>query len=146
MPPLQGMVAAAARGAAAKVEWLQSGELVSAKTVASAWGVTPNTLGPAAKRGELFSLVINRQRYYPKEFLELNREDVAEVTKALSGLSPEEMLIFWKRPHGALGGKAVGQLLSISREPAHLGRVTKLARAWAAEGLPGDRPDAHPTT
>jgi hypothetical protein len=119
---------------------LQSGELVSAKTVASAWGLSPRALGPAAKRGELFGIVVNRQRYYPKKFLELSREDVAQVTRALSALSPEEKLIFWKRPHGALDGKTVGQLLSGNEEPAHLERVIRLAKAWADEGLPGKGP------
>ena len=140
------MLEAAARGAATKLEWLQSGELMSTKALAFAWSLTPQTLRRATSRGELFALLINRQRYYPKDFLKLDREDVAQVTKALSGLAPEAKLIFWKRPHGALGGKTVGQLLSESREREHLERITRLARAWADEGLPGNWPDAHPTT
>jgi hypothetical protein len=133
IPANTGLAAAVSRGEAAKVEWVASGEVVSAKTLADAWGLTPQALGPAATRGEVFAIVVKSVRYYPKEFLELNRDDVATVSKALGSLSPAEKLIFWKRPHGALGGKTVLQSLSGKKDSGQLGRVTQLARAWAAE-------------
>lgn len=133
VPAMTGLSGAVARGEAAKVEWVNSGEVVSAKTLADVWGLTPQALGPAADRGEVFAIVVKRQRYYPKEFLELNRDDVGAVSKALGSLSPSEKLIFWKRPHGALGGKTVLQSLSGKKGGTHLGRITQLARAWAAE-------------
>lgn len=128
-----GLAAAAARGEAAKVEWVTSGEVIPAKTLAGVWGLTPKALRLAADLGEVFAVVVKRQRYFPKEFLELNREEVGAVSKALGSLSPSEKLIFWKRPHGALGGKTVLQLLGGKKDDAQLGRVTQLAQAWAAE-------------
>lgn len=115
------------------MEWVKSGEVVPARTLADVWGLTPQALGPAADRGEVFAVVIKRQRYYPKEFLELDRDDVSAVSKALGSLPPAEKLIFWKRPHGALAGKTVLQSLSGKRDEARLGRVAQLARTWAAE-------------
>jgi hypothetical protein len=133
-----GLAAAVARGEAARVEWVKSGELVPAKTLAELWGLTPQALGPAAERGEVFALVVKRQRFYPKEFLALDRADVAAVCDALGRLSPAEKLVFWKRPHGGLGGKTLLQSLSGRKDAAQLGRVTRLAQAWAAEAQAGD--------
>lgn len=128
-----GLAAAVAQGEAAKLEWVNSGEVISAKTLADAWGLTPQALGPASARGEVFAIVVKSHRYYPNEFLELNRDDVGAVCKALGRLSPSEKLIFWKRPHGALGGKTVLQSLAGKKSDAQLARVTRLAQAWAAE-------------
>jgi len=86
----------------------------------------------------VFALVVKRQRFYPKEFLALDRADVAAVCDALGRLSPAEKLVFWKRPHGGLGGKTLLQALSGRKDAAQLGRVTRLAQAWAAEAQAGD--------
>jgi hypothetical protein len=128
-----GLAAAVARGESAKLEWLSSGEVVPAKTLADRWGLTPQALGPAAARGEVFAVVVQRHRYYPKEFLELDRDDVGTVSKSLGDLSPEEKLVFWKRPHGALGGKTVFELLSSKKNRPQLLRVAQLAHSWAAQ-------------
>lgn len=128
-----GLAAAVARGEAARVEWVRSGEVVPASVLAEKWGLTPQALGPAADRGEVFAIVVKRRRYYPKEFLELCREDVAAVSQSLGNLSPEEKLVFWKHAHGALGGKTVLQLLSRKNRASQLTRVTELARARAAQ-------------
>lgn len=63
----------------------------------------------------------------------LSRACVSDVRKALSPLSPAEQLVFWKRAHGALGGKTVLQTLSDTTDAAQLSRVTELGRAWALE-------------
>lgn len=128
-----GFAAAVARGEAARVEWVNSGEVIPAKTLADKWGLTPQALGPAAERGEVFAVVVKRQRYYPKEFLDLDRTAVGAVSKALGSLTPAEKLIFWKRPHGALGGKTVHQVLTAGQ----LDRAAQLAQAWAAEAHAG---------
>ena len=128
-----GLAAAVARGEAAKVQWVDSGEVVPAKALADKWGLTPQALGPAAHRGEVFAVVVQRQRFYPREFLELDRGDVATVSKSLGDLSPEEKLVFWKRPHGALGGKTVSELLGGRKNGAQLLRVARLAQSWAAQ-------------
>jgi hypothetical protein len=128
-----GLAAALVRGEAARVEWVQSGEVVPARTLAQKWGLTPQALGPAADRGEIFAVVVKNQRFYPKEFLELSRDEVGMVSKSLGEISPEEKLVFWKRPHGALGGKTIYQVLSGGSEAPQLARVAQLARAWADE-------------
>jgi hypothetical protein len=130
---VSGLAAAVARGEAAKVGWVSSGEVVPARTLAEKWGLTPQALGPAAARGEVFAIVVQRQRYFPKEFLELNRNDVGTVSKSLGDLSPEEKLVFWKRPHGALAGNTVFELLSSKKNGAQLLRVAQLAQSWAAQ-------------
>jgi hypothetical protein len=128
----QGLTGAQLRGEAARVGWIRTGELVPAKTLADSWGLSPQALGPAADRGEVFSLTHKRLRYYPAEFLSLERDAVASVNKALEGLSEGEKLVFWKRPHGALGGKTVVQALS-STDKRALSRVLALAKAWAEQ-------------
>ena len=128
-----GLDAALARGEAARLAWVQDGEVVPAKVLAQHWGLTPQALGPAAERGEVFALVVKRQRYFPKEFLSLTREAVSTVCKALGPLTPEEKLIFWKRPHGSLGNRSVGQALSSAKDPVQLERVRRLAQAWVNE-------------
>lgn len=131
-PARAGHAGAVARGEAAKVQWVKAGEIVPAKTLAERWALTPQALGPAADRGEVFAIVVKRQRYYPKEFLELDRATVAQVSKALGSLSPSEKLIFWKRPHGALGGRTV--LQALTSDAGQAARAAQLAQAWAAEG------------
>ena len=102
--------------------------------MADVWGLTPQALGPAADRGEVFAVVVKRQRYFPREFLELDRADVAAVSpQALGKLSSSEKLVFWKRTHGALGGETVLQALSGRPDGTQLARIEVLARACAAE-------------
>lgn len=127
-----GLAAAVSRGEASKLEWVTSGEVVSARRLADAWGLTPQALGPAAERGEVFAIVVKRQRYFPKEFLELGREHVAAITSALGSLSPSEKLVFWKRSHGALGGKTVLESLVDDADGGQLDRIAKLARTWSS--------------
>lgn len=128
-----GLAAANLRGEAAKVEWVRSGEVVSAKELAEAWGLTPQALGPAAKRGEVFAVTVKNQRYYPREFLHLERDEVGTVCKRLEGMDPSEQLIFWKRKHGALGGKTVYEALSNGKRGGpRLLEVVELAHAYAA--------------
>lgn len=111
------------QGEAARLDWVRSGEIVPAKVLAEYWGLTPQALSAAQRRGELRALLVKRQRYYPREFLQLERDAVAAVTRALGGLSPEEQLIFWTREHGELEGLTA---------PAYLGRCRR-GRAYALE-------------
>jgi len=135
--PAAGLEASIARGEAAKLQWVRTGEVVPARELADRWGLTPQALGPASARGEIFAVVIKRQRFYPREFLELDRDTVSKVTQALGELSPAQKLVFWKRNHGALGGKTV--LDAIVRSPSADGvtRIVSLAREWAAEAGEG---------
>ena len=128
-----GLEAALARGEAARIAWVQDGEVVPAKDLAGRWGLTPQALGPAAARGEVFSLTLQRQRYYPREFLDLERSTVASVCRPMAHVSPAEQLVFWKRPHGALGGKKVAEALAGPEAATQLPRIVQLAQSWATE-------------
>jgi hypothetical protein len=127
--------------AAARVDWARSGEVVPARLLAERWGLSPQGLESATERGELFVVVIGRRRHYPKEFLEVSGEEVSAVSSALGRLSPEEKLIFWKRPHGALAGKTVVDALKSTTGP-RLPLVVQLARSWAVQAeADAERPD-----
>jgi hypothetical protein len=131
----RGLRGAIARGEAARLGWITSGEVVPAKALADRWGLTPQALGAAEKRGEVFSLVVKRRRYFPREFLELERADVAQVVRALEDSTPEEKLVFWKRPHGSLGARTAFELLARREGTTEVERVSSLARTWARDGL-----------
>ncbi|MDE2466903.1 MAG: hypothetical protein KGO02_24785 [Alphaproteobacteria bacterium] len=132
-----GLAGATLRGEAVKWQWVASGELVPARLLAESWGLTPQALGPAARRGEVFALVIKRQRFYPCEFLYLDRGVVAAISKALGHLSASQKLVFFKRPHGALGGRTLLQTLTSADEVSGLASVARLATAWADEAPAG---------
>jgi uncharacterized coiled-coil protein SlyX len=124
-----GVAGAQARGEAAKVGWIQAGELVPAKTLADSWGLSPQALGPAAERQEIFAMTHKRMRYYPAEFLALERSVVAHINQTLGELPGMEKLLFWKRPHGALGGLTITQTL-LKHNGGGLDKVLSLAQAW----------------
>jgi hypothetical protein len=119
----------APQGEAAKLYWVQSGEVVPASELAAAWGLTPQALSPAEKRGALFSITVKNKRFFPREFLVLTRERVEAICRALEPLDAIEKLIFWKQTHGALGGKTVGQALAEGRSE----KVVTLAGTRAAQ-------------
>jgi hypothetical protein len=125
-----GVDGALVRGEAAKAGWVRDGVVIPAKELGLAWDMTPQGLGRAADRGELFALKVNNRLYYPACFVALDRETVAAVTSALGELSPAEKLVFWLRTHGSLGGKTVAAALEHS---SNLTRVVQLASAWAQE-------------
>lgn len=112
---------------------MATGEVVPASAVAAKWRVATRSVGDAARRGELSSIVISRRRYYPREFVELDLEVVKAVSKALGPLSPESALMFWKRPHGALGGRTPTTVLRDVAVANRQQRVVELAQAWAAQ-------------
>lgn len=129
-----GLVGAIARGRAAKIQWIETGEVVSAEELGLAWGLTPQALGLAAQLGHVFVLIIEDHPYYPREFLQLDRADVQAVCEELRGFDPSEQFVFWKRNHGQIGGKTVAQALSCKQPggtPASA--VIALAKAYSAQ-------------
>ena len=127
----RGLRAAVERGAASKLVWVDSGEVVPTIVLAEHWGLAPSTVGAIARRGEASFIFVFGRRYFPKEFLALERDVVREVSLALTGMSAEGMLIFWKRPHGALEGKTPLALIQEARDAKARERVVKLAHSWA---------------
>lgn len=125
-----GLAGAAARGESARVQWIKDGLVVSGERLAQAWGLTRQALAPAAERGEVFAVKVGNRLYYPRSFLDLDRESVATLCRALGDLGPSEKLMFWLRAHGALAGKSVAAALEAG---VPLAKVERLAGAWARE-------------
>ena len=125
-----GFAGAAARGEAARVRWVKDGLVVPGEQLAQAWGLTRQALAPAAERGEVFAVKVGNRLYYPRSFLDMDRESVATVCRALGGLGSSEKLMFWLRDHGALAGKSVAAALEAG---VPLAKVERLAAAWARE-------------
>ena len=125
-----GLAGAAARGEAARVQWVKDGVVVPGEQLAKAWGLTRQALAPAAERGDVCAVKIGNRLYYPRSFLVLEREAVATVCRALGGVGASEKLMFWLRDHGALAGKSVAAALEAG---VPLAKVERLAQAWARE-------------
>jgi hypothetical protein len=113
-----GGLAGAARGEAARVQWVKDGLVVPGEQLAQAWGLTRQALAPAADRGEVFAVKVGNRLYYPQAFLGMDREAVAAICRALGDLGASEKLMFWLREHGARwekrcrrvgGGDCLGQ-------------------------------------
>lgn len=125
-----GLAGAVARGEAARVQWVKGGLIVPGEQLAQAWGLTRQALAPASERGELFAVKVGNRLYYPRSFLDLDRESVAIVCRALGDLGSSEKLMFWLRDHGTLAGKSVAATLEAGVPVA---KVERLAASWARE-------------
>jgi hypothetical protein len=125
-----GVAGAAARGEAARVQWVKDGLVVPGEQLAQAWGLTRQALAPAAERGEVFAVKVGNRLYYPQSFMGMDREPVATVCRALGELGSSEKLMFWLRDHGALAGKSAAAALEAG---VALAKVERLAAAWARE-------------
>lgn len=117
-------------GERARLAWISDGLVVPSTELAMVWGRTRQALDQAVKRGELFSISIRNRKWYLAVFKELAASDVAKVCRELHRLSDAEQLVFWLRPHGALGGATVGGAFRSRR----IGDVIALAKVFA-EGL-----------
>ena len=129
-PAAGGLAGAAARGEAARVQWVKDGLVVPGEQLAQAWGLTRQALAPASERGDVFAVKVGNRLYYPRSFLVLDRESVATICRALGDLGASEKLMFWLRDHGALAGKSVAAALDAG---VPVTKVERLAAAWARE-------------
>ena len=109
---------------------IKNGLVVPGEQLARAWGLTRQALAPASVRGDVFAVKIGNRLYYPRSFLDLDRESVATVCRALGDVGPGEKLMFWLREHGALAGYSVAAALEAGVAVA---KVERLAIAWARE-------------
>ncbi len=125
-----GLTGAISRGEAARVQWVKGGLVIPGQQLAEAWGLTRQALGPAVKRGELFTVKVGNRLYYPSAFLSLERGAVAQICQALGDLSSSEKLVFWTRTHGGLASKTAAESLATGKPPA---RLERLAQEWARE-------------
>ena len=124
-----GLAGAVVRGQAAVARWVADGTLVTSGVFAEACGVTRQALDQAVERGELFSVKHGNKRFYPAALMSLGRADVALVSKSLGHAAPEEKLVFWLRPQGALAGRTAVQAVAEGKGA----RVAQLAQDWAEE-------------
>lgn len=58
-----GLAGAAARGEAARVQWVKDGVVVPGEQLAKAWGLTRQALAPAAARGDVCAVKIGNRLY-----------------------------------------------------------------------------------
>lgn len=133
-----GLVAAKARGAAARARWIEEGLVVPGPQLAQAWGIPQETLATATASSEVVSITIDGSEYVPKALLSLDRFTAGAICRALRQLQDIEKLMFWLREHGALGGRSVAAALEAGTPTA---KVTALAEAWARERTSADSPD-----
>lgn len=124
------------RGEQARQQWISDGLVVPSSVLAKAWGRTRQALDQAVRRGELFSIGIRNRNWYLAVFQALVAADVAKVCRELRHLSEAEQLVFWLRPHGALGGATVEQAFRSSRVADALALAKAYAEALSASSLP----------
>jgi hypothetical protein len=130
--PLDG-VRAAEISAEIKKDWISSGMLVSGSALIAAWGgCERQALERKRQRHELVSLKSAGKHYYPAAFLALSADSISSICKLLQDVDPIAQVIFWARPHGAIGGKTLEEALTSG---ASVASVSFLARAFAEEHL-----------
>lgn len=125
-----GLDGAIKRGEAARRRWIQEGLVVPSEQLARAWGLTRQALHPAEQRGEVVAAKIGNHVYYPRAFMEMNREDVKFICLKLGNINSSEKIMFWLREHGALAGKSVVDAMANGTPRS---RVEQLATTWAHE-------------
>ena len=115
---------AARRGAAGEVD---AGRHPRAGfRVETAWGIKRQSVDAARERGEIFSVFVRGQHWYPAEALRFGRAELAAVVKALDDESATSRLVFLLRRHGALGERTPAEAV----DEGMLEDVLRLARAW----------------
>lgn len=117
---------AATRGEAQLLAWTQDKTLIDGKRLQEIWGITRQGLDKARERGDIFSIRVGAQHFYPAEAAHFTRADLSEIVQALGEASPASKLMFLKRKHGALGGCTPAEAV----EKGALHDVVRLAKAW----------------
>lgn len=115
-PPEEAKPAVAAaelRGEARLVKWTQDGTLVPVSVLESHWGVKRQSVDAARRRGEVFSLFVRGQHWYPSEALKFDRIALAELVRALGEESASSKLLFMLKRHGALGKRTPAEAVDI---------------------------------
>lgn len=120
------------QGESARVGWLNQGLLVPSEDLARAWGRSRQALERASGRGQLCSLKVGKNRYYPAVFRALEAEAVKGVCQFLRGEDAAAKFIFWNKAHGSLGGLTPADAIREGKGD----KVARLAKAWSAERGP----------
>jgi hypothetical protein len=124
-PAVSSRAVAAQRGEALIASLVRQGSLIDGETLASAWGITRQALDKARERGEIFSVRMGRQHFYPVAALSFLRRDFESINRSFHpDIAAGTKLIFFNRQHGSLGGKTVAE--SADR----LTDILRLAAGW----------------
>lgn len=121
------LMRAEVRGEARLVSWTQDGTLVDSGKVKAAWGVTRQSVNAACERGEILSVWVKGQHWYPSEALKLERSALAEINRARGDVDPSSKLLFLLREHGSLGGNTAAAAVADGK----VEDVLRLAADWA---------------
>ncbi|MCW5665471.1 MAG: hypothetical protein KIT35_16685 [Piscinibacter sp.] len=119
-----GLRGAVERGHSAQRAWIRDGVLVSRGEFAAARGVTPEQLEVMKTEGELFTIVVDGEDWWPADLLKLSPSEAAYVCLALRMHEDAVKLLFLVRKHGALAGRTVVEAIHAGL----LRRVLSLAR------------------
>lgn len=124
-PPMSSRAVAQQRGEALIASLVREGSLIDGETLASAWGITRQALDKARERGEIFSVRMGRQHFYPVAALSFLRRDFESINRSFHpDIAAGTKLIFFNRKHGSLGGRTVAE--SADR----LTDILRLAAGW----------------
>jgi hypothetical protein len=116
------------RGEARLVRWTQDGTLVPVSVLENHWGVRRQSVDAARRRGEVFSVFVRGQHWYPAEALKFDRATLADIVKALGDEGASSKLLFLLRQHGALRNRTPAEAI----ECGMLDDVLRVANAQAA--------------
>lgn len=104
---------AAGRGQQYLLSLIQRGELVPARDIADAWGITAQALGNRKRAGDVFGLMVNNRLWYPAALKHFpSREDAEHVCGRIRHLPPVEQYLVLTNPHAALGERTVAEALA----------------------------------
>ena len=117
------------RGESLRAGWVRQGLLITTGELAQAWGISCQALSAAHRRGELLSLKIGRNRFYPAVFKTLEPGTVMDVCSRLKGYDVVGKFIFWNRPQGSLDDMTASEAIAAGQSD----EVVALADAWTAE-------------
>lgn len=123
-----GFASAVARGLEARRTWTREGVLLSTADFASARGVTPEMLVALRASGELFSVVVDDQVWWPAELLKVAPQYASALCQALENAADSRKVAFLVRNHGALGARTAAEAVASGR----IAEVLRLAEDWGA--------------
>jgi len=117
---------AAIRGEVQLVRWTQDGTLLDGAKIQQAWGLTHQAIDAARDQGEIFSVWVKGQHWYPAEALKFKREELAEINRKLGEIDPSSKLLFLLHKHGALEGMTPADAVANLK----LSDVCRVAAEW----------------
>lgn len=123
-----GYPGSVARGLRAREDWIRQGILVQTNEFAAACGLTVETLLARRAAGDVFSVHVDDNDWWPAELLKLAPTDARDLCQHLAFADESSKLVFLMRRHGALGGRTVVQ----ASAEGQMGDVLRLAKAWSS--------------